>query len=82
MQICGVPPEKFRTICSSIDKLDKQPFEQIRKEMVRTYVVYISFIIIFIMIEHTNFVVLKLFLVLHILKDSGLLFYIQFLNVL
>lgn len=32
--ICGVPPEKFRTICSSIDKLDKQPFEQIRKEMV------------------------------------------------
>ncbi|XP_015958893.1 histidine--tRNA ligase, cytoplasmic [Arachis duranensis] len=35
MQICGVPPEKFRTICSSIDKLDKQSFEQIRKEMVR-----------------------------------------------
>jgi hypothetical protein len=38
MQICGVPPEKFRTICSSIDKLDKQPFDQIRKEMVRTYI--------------------------------------------
>lgn len=35
LYICGVPPEKFRTICSSIDKLDKQPFEQIRKEMVR-----------------------------------------------
>ncbi|RDY09877.1 Histidine--tRNA ligase, cytoplasmic, partial [Mucuna pruriens] len=34
MQICGVPPEKFRTICSSIDKLDKQSFQQIRKEMV------------------------------------------------
>lgn len=34
LYICGVPPEKFRTICSSIDKLDKQPFEQIRKEMV------------------------------------------------
>ncbi|KAM7492875.1 hypothetical protein LguiB_027484 [Lonicera macranthoides] len=34
LDICGVPPEKFRTICSSIDKLDKQPFEQIRKEMV------------------------------------------------
>ncbi|KAG5041712.1 hypothetical protein JHK85_014188 [Glycine max] len=33
MQICGVPPEKFRTICSSIDKLDKQSFQQIRKEM-------------------------------------------------
>ncbi|KAK7860116.1 haloacid dehalogenase-like hydrolase domain-containing protein, partial [Quercus suber] len=26
------------TICSSIDKLDKQPFEQIKKEMVRTLV--------------------------------------------
>lgn len=37
MQICGVPPEMFRTICSSIDKLDKQSFQQIRKEMVRTY---------------------------------------------
>ncbi|KAK9270715.1 hypothetical protein L1049_026298 [Liquidambar formosana] len=34
LDICGVPPEKFRTICSSIDKLDKQSFEQIRKEMV------------------------------------------------
>ncbi|KAF1874519.1 hypothetical protein Lal_00029946 [Lupinus albus] len=34
MEICGVPPEKFRTICSSIDKLDKQSFQQIRKEMV------------------------------------------------
>ncbi|OIV93457.1 hypothetical protein TanjilG_10089 [Lupinus angustifolius] len=34
MEICGVPPEKFRTICSSIDKLDKQSFQQIKKEMV------------------------------------------------
>ncbi|KAM1030022.1 hypothetical protein FF1_033925 [Malus domestica] len=34
LEICGVPPEKFRTICSSIDKLDKQPFEQIKGEMV------------------------------------------------
>ncbi|XP_059445667.1 histidine--tRNA ligase, cytoplasmic-like isoform X3 [Corylus avellana] len=34
LDICGVPPEKFRTICSSIDKLDKQSFEQIKKEMV------------------------------------------------
>ncbi|PSS13456.1 Histidine--tRNA ligase [Actinidia chinensis var. chinensis] len=33
LDICGLPPEKFRTICSSIDKLDKQSFEQIRKEM-------------------------------------------------
>lgn len=36
LEICGVPPEKFRTICSSIDKLDKQSFEQIKKEMVKT----------------------------------------------
>ncbi|XP_030521347.1 histidine--tRNA ligase, cytoplasmic [Rhodamnia argentea] len=34
LEICGVPSEKFRTICSSIDKLDKQSFEQIRMEMV------------------------------------------------
>ncbi|GAV78911.1 HGTP_anticodon domain-containing protein/tRNA-synt_His domain-containing protein [Cephalotus follicularis] len=34
LEICGVPPEKFRTICSSIDKLDKQTFEQVKKEMV------------------------------------------------
>ncbi|KAL9661912.1 hypothetical protein QQ045_026740 [Rhodiola kirilowii] len=34
MEICGVPPQKFGTICSSIDKLDKQSFEQIKKEMV------------------------------------------------
>ncbi|PIN05342.1 Histidyl-tRNA synthetase [Handroanthus impetiginosus] len=34
LAICGVPQEKFRTICSSIDKLDKQTFQQIRKEMV------------------------------------------------
>ncbi|XP_072988108.1 histidine--tRNA ligase, cytoplasmic [Typha latifolia] len=34
LDICGVPPEKFRTVCSSIDKLDKQTFEQIKKELV------------------------------------------------
>ncbi|KAL2455103.1 Class II aaRS and biotin synthetases superfamily protein [Forsythia ovata] len=34
LAICGVPQEKFRTICSSIDKLDKLTFEQIKKEMV------------------------------------------------
>jgi len=43
MQICGVPPEKFRTICSSIDKLDKQSFQQIKKEMVRAYAVCVYF---------------------------------------
>ncbi|KAL6840961.1 hypothetical protein ACP4OV_029221 [Aristida adscensionis] len=34
LEICGVPPEKFRTVCSSIDKLDKQTFEQVKKELV------------------------------------------------
>ncbi|TVU17793.1 hypothetical protein EJB05_33850 [Eragrostis curvula] len=34
LEICGVPPEKFRTVCSSIDKLDKQSFEQVKKELV------------------------------------------------
>ncbi|GAB2282058.1 hypothetical protein Dimus_016615 [Dionaea muscipula] len=34
LDICGVPPEKFRTICSSIDKLDKQSFDHVKKEMV------------------------------------------------
>lgn len=34
LDICGVSSEKFRTICSSIDKLDKQSFEQVKREMV------------------------------------------------
>ncbi|KAI9082182.1 hypothetical protein K1719_035922 [Acacia pycnantha] len=34
MEICGVPAAKFGTRCSSIDKLDKQSFDQIRIEMV------------------------------------------------
>ncbi|KAI0501257.1 hypothetical protein KFK09_016200 [Dendrobium nobile] len=32
LEICGVSSEKFRTVCSSIDKLDKQSFEQVKKE--------------------------------------------------
>jgi len=34
MQLCGVPGDKFRTICSAIDKLDKEPWEAVRAEMV------------------------------------------------
>ena len=30
----GVPPAKFRTACSSIDKLDKEPWEAVRHELV------------------------------------------------
>lgn len=33
-EACGVPPEKFRSICSSVDKLDKSPWADVRKEMV------------------------------------------------
>eukprot|EP01086_Lenisia_limosa_P015694 TRINITY_DN5191_c0_g1_i1.p1 TRINITY_DN5191_c0_g1~~TRINITY_DN5191_c0_g1_i1.p1 ORF type:complete len:931 (+),score=292.10 TRINITY_DN5191_c0_g1_i1:47-2794(+) len=34
MEICGVPGHKFRTICSAIDKLDKEPWSAVRAEMV------------------------------------------------
>lgn len=33
-EVCGVPKDKFRTICSSVDKLDKSPWEEVKKEMV------------------------------------------------
>jgi len=31
---CGVPADKFRTICSAVDKLDKSPWSDVRYEMV------------------------------------------------
>nr|GEV64213.1 histidine--tRNA ligase, cytoplasmic [Tanacetum cinerariifolium] len=34
LDICGVPSNKFRTVCSSTDKLDRQMFEQIKKELI------------------------------------------------
>ncbi|KAJ6818454.1 histidine--tRNA ligase, cytoplasmic-like [Iris pallida] len=34
LEICGVSSEKFRTVCSSIDKLDKQSFEEVKRELV------------------------------------------------
>ncbi|KAK1610322.1 hypothetical protein QYE76_033995 [Lolium multiflorum] len=34
LKICGVAPEKFRTVCSSIDKLDKLTVEEVKKELV------------------------------------------------
>jgi len=33
-EVCGVKEDMFRTICSSVDKLDKSPWEEVRKEMV------------------------------------------------
>jgi len=34
MDVCGVPEQKFRAICSAIDKLDKTPWAEVRTEMV------------------------------------------------
>ncbi|XP_071951017.1 histidine--tRNA ligase, cytoplasmic-like isoform X2 [Antedon mediterranea] len=33
-EACGVPDDKFRTICSSVDKLDKTLWEDVRCEMI------------------------------------------------
>lgn len=33
MEHAGVPDSKFRAICSAIDKLDKEPWEAVRREM-------------------------------------------------
>lgn len=32
-QVCGVPEDKIRTISSAVDKLDKLPWSEVRKEM-------------------------------------------------
>jgi len=32
--VCGVPDQLFKTICSSIDKLDKNDWQSVRKEMI------------------------------------------------
>ncbi|XP_065265967.1 histidine--tRNA ligase, cytoplasmic isoform X3 [Emys orbicularis] len=32
--VCGVPDSKFRTICSTVDKLDKATWEDVKSEMV------------------------------------------------
>lgn len=31
--VCGVPKKEFKTVCSSIDKLDKLPWEDVRNEL-------------------------------------------------
>ncbi|XP_077433181.1 histidine--tRNA ligase isoform X1 [Vanacampus margaritifer] len=32
--VCGVPDDMFRTICSTVDKLDKMPWDGVKREMV------------------------------------------------
>lgn len=34
LAICGVPADKFRPTCSAIDKLDKEPWTEVRRELV------------------------------------------------
>ena len=34
LEISGVPADKFRTICSAVDKLDKEPWSEVKREMV------------------------------------------------
>ncbi|XP_062384221.1 histidine--tRNA ligase-like [Sardina pilchardus] len=33
--VCGVPDDKFRTVCSSVDKLDKMPWAEVKDEIVK-----------------------------------------------
>ena len=33
-EVCGVPEDKFRTICSAVDKLDKLEWTEVKSEMV------------------------------------------------
>jgi histidyl-tRNA synthetase len=33
-KVAGVPDEKFKTVCSSVDKLDKQKWEEVARELV------------------------------------------------
>ncbi|KAK5071777.1 Cytoplasmic and mitochondrial histidine tRNA synthetase [Lithohypha guttulata] len=35
-EVCGVPTDKLRAISSAVDKLDKSPWSEVRKEMVET----------------------------------------------
>ncbi|CEF63792.1 Histidine--tRNA ligase, cytoplasmic [Strongyloides ratti] len=34
-EICGAPSSEFKNVCSSIDKLDKQPWEEVKEELVK-----------------------------------------------
>jgi histidyl-tRNA synthetase len=34
LDVSGVPASKFRTICSAVDKLDKETWEEVRREMI------------------------------------------------
>ena len=33
-EVCGVKTSEFKTVCSSVDKLDKVAWQEIRKELI------------------------------------------------
>lgn len=33
-EACGCPPDKFRTMCSAVDKLDKLPWDDVKAELI------------------------------------------------
>lgn len=33
-EVAGIPASKFRTVCSSVDKLDKEPWADVRREII------------------------------------------------
>jgi histidyl-tRNA synthetase len=35
IELSGCEKRKFKTICSSIDKLDKEPWEKVKKELIQ-----------------------------------------------
>ena len=36
IEISGISKDKYRTVCSSIDKLDKEPWEKVKDELIKT----------------------------------------------
>jgi histidyl-tRNA synthetase len=34
IQLAGIPQDKFKTVCSSIDKLDKSPWKEVQQELI------------------------------------------------
>ncbi|XP_063304121.1 histidine--tRNA ligase, cytoplasmic-like [Pelobates fuscus] len=34
LTVCGVPDSRFRTVCTSIDKIDKIPWDNVRRELI------------------------------------------------
>lgn len=47
--MCGVPDEKFRTICSTVDKLDK-----VRDQTTRGLSIYLSIVHVNFFLRKTN----------------------------